>query len=35
MKKSAWIFDARNCLNHTLVKTAGLNLWVVGKTPTK
>ena len=31
MSPQAWVFDARNCLNHTTVKTAGLNLWVVGK----
>ena len=31
MSPQAWVFDARNCLNHTNVKTAGLNLWVVGK----
>lgn len=31
MSPKAWVFDARNCLNHAHVKTAGLNLWVVGK----
>ena len=31
MSPRAWVFDARNCLNHALVKNAGLNLWVVGK----
>ncbi|NBP89677.1 MAG: nucleotide sugar dehydrogenase, partial [Opitutae bacterium] len=31
MKNSAWIFDARNCTNHTAIRAAGLNLWVVGK----
>jgi UDPglucose 6-dehydrogenase len=31
MKNPAWIFDARNCTNHTAIRAAGLNLWVVGK----
>jgi UDPglucose 6-dehydrogenase len=31
MPPQAWVFDARNCLNHSLIKNAGLNLWVVGK----
>ena len=31
MKKQAWVFDARNCTNHTAIRVAGLNLWVVGK----
>ena len=35
MSPQAWVFDARNCLNHAHIKTAGLNLWVVGKAPTK
>ena len=35
MSPQSWVFDARNCLNHAHVKTAGLNLWVVGKTPTR
>lgn len=31
MKNPAWVFDARNCLNHTHIKNTHLNLWVVGK----
>ena len=31
MKPNAWVFDARNCTNHTAIRAAGLNLWVVGK----
>ena len=31
MESSAWIFDARNCVNHTAIRATGLNLWVVGK----
>jgi UDPglucose 6-dehydrogenase len=34
MSPQVWVFDARNCLNHSQIKSAGLNLWVVGKTPT-
>jgi hypothetical protein len=31
MESSAWIFDARNFTNHSSIRAAGLNLWVVGK----
>jgi UDPglucose 6-dehydrogenase len=31
MISPAWIFDARNCTNHTAIRAVGLNLWVVGK----
>ncbi|MBJ7494733.1 MAG: nucleotide sugar dehydrogenase [Opitutales bacterium] len=31
MSSGAWVFDARNCTNHTAIRAAGLNLWVVGK----
>jgi UDPglucose 6-dehydrogenase len=31
MSPQAWVFDARNCTNHTTICAAGLNLWVVGK----
>jgi UDPglucose 6-dehydrogenase len=31
MKPKGWIFDTRNCINHSAIITLGLMLWVVGK----
>ncbi len=30
MRKPAWVFDTRGCINQAECKHAGLNLWVVG-----
>jgi UDPglucose 6-dehydrogenase len=31
MSKPGWVFDARNCTDHTAICSAGLRLWAVGK----
>lgn len=31
MAKGAWVLDARNCADHKAIRSAGLNLWAVGK----
>ena len=31
MRKPAWIFDTRYCINFQEAKKAGFNIWVVGK----
>ena len=28
---SSWVLDARNCANHSAIRSSGLNLWAVGK----
>ena len=31
MRKPAWVFDARACIDQAAARSAGLNVWVVGQ----
>ena len=31
MRKPAWVFDTRSCINYEKAKKAGFNLWKLGK----
>ncbi len=33
MRKPAWIFDARSCIDHNMAKNVGFNVWEIGNSP--